>query len=88
VLEKTRVDDEALLDSVTAESSHGVELFMRAVPHPYGVEVVLPCDTSDTPDISHSLLGAAIGSATGLLVGIGLIAVRRTSLAQPAEARC
>jgi len=91
VLEKIRVDDEGFPASkftAKSESSHRVELSVGPVQHPYGVEVVLPCDTSDTPDISHPLLCAAIGSATGLLVGIALIAVRRTSLAQLAEPRC
>ena len=88
VRENTRVDDDAFRSSYfKAESSDGV-LFMGLEPHPYGVDVVFPSGTLDTPDISNPLLCAGIGSATGLLVGIALIAVRRTSLAQLAEPRC
>ena len=88
-LEKTRVDDEEFRASnVTTEFSHGPAVFIGPDSHPYGVDVVFPCGALGTPDISHPLLCAAIGSATGLLVGIALIVVRRTSLAQLAEPRC
>jgi hypothetical protein len=80
--EKTRIDDEAFL------ASHSAADFEGFGSHPYRVNVVFPCGTSDTPDISHPLLCAAIGSATGLLVGIALIAVRKTTLAQFADPRC
>jgi hypothetical protein len=76
------------LNNVTTEFSQGPVVFMGPAPHPYGVDGVFPCGTLGTPDISHPLLCAAIGSATGLLVGLALIAVCRTSLAQLAEPRC
>jgi hypothetical protein len=56
-------------------------------PQPYHIEVALPC-TDGTLDLSNLLLFAALGSATGLLIGIALIAVRRASLGQLAEPRC
>jgi len=75
ILEKTRVDGAGF---------NG----LGQPPSPYGVEVVLPCGTSRTPVFPNRVLCAAIGSATGLLVGMALIEVRRKSLGQVAEPHC
>ncbi len=52
---------------------------------PQRVRVLLPCDIPTTPDFPNRLLCAALGSATGLLVGIALSGARRNSLDQVAE---
>jgi hypothetical protein len=59
-LDKTRVDDEAFRASnVTTKFSNGPVVFIGPDSHPYGVDVVFPCGTLGTPDISHPLLYAA-----------------------------
>jgi hypothetical protein len=50
----------------------------------YRVDVILPC-AEGTLDLSNLLICAAVGSATGLLIGIALIAARRKSLGQFAD---
>jgi hypothetical protein len=58
------------------------------IPTPYGVGVLLPCSTSGIPVFPNRFLCSAIGSATGLLLGISLIALRGKSLGDVAKSHC
>jgi hypothetical protein len=86
--EKTRGDEEvadrAFFNAGKAPS--GPVLIIGSPPQPYGLEVLLPC-TSGTRDLSHSILSAAIGSTSGLLIGIGLVSAHRKSFSRIAESR-
>jgi uncharacterized protein involved in exopolysaccharide biosynthesis len=64
----------------------GPEIFIGGTYSlPQRVRVRLPCDIPTTPDFPNRPLCAALGSATGLLVGIALCGARRNSLGQVAE---
>jgi hypothetical protein len=87
IREKTRVDSEAATEArfnVKGDPHGPIVPSIFGEPSFYHIEVVLPC-ADGTLDLSNLLLCAALGSATGLLIGIGLIAVRRKSLGQLAE---
>jgi hypothetical protein len=94
IREKTRIDSEAASAAFFAkrdpqlDSPGQTSLYVGGEPpQPYHIDVFLPC-AAGTFDLSNLLFFAALGSATGLLIGIALIAVRRTSLGQLAEPRC
>lgn len=86
--EKTR-DDEEAADRTFFDAGRGPSKAVLTIgqpSRPYGLDVLLPC-TSGTRDLSHSILCAAIGSTSGLLIGVGLIAARGKSLKRIAEPR-
>lgn len=87
IRERTRIDSEAAFHARLVKGDPRGAISILGEPSFCHIEVVLPC-TDGTLDLSNLLLCAALGSATGLLIGIALIAVRRKSLGQPAETRC
>lgn len=63
------------------KESHGGPISILGDPAFYQVDVIFPC-AGGTLDLSNLLTCAAVGSATGLLIGIALIAVGRKSRGQ------
>jgi hypothetical protein len=88
IREKTRIDSEAASDAFfTVKGDPRRPILILGQPaQPYHVGVALPC-ADGTLDLSNLLLCAALGSATGLSMGIALTAVRRKSLGL-AQPRC
>jgi hypothetical protein len=79
IREETRVDSEAASEArfnVKGDPHGPIVPSILGEPSFYHIEVVLPC-ANGTLDLSNLLICAALGSATGLLIGIALIAVRR-----------
>jgi len=83
IREETRVDSEAASEARfnVKGDPHGPivpSILGEPLGEPsfYHIEVVLPC-ANGTLDLSNLLICSALGSATGLLIGIALIAVRR-----------
>jgi hypothetical protein len=84
IRERTRIDSEVAFDARNVKGDSGGSISILGEPAFYHIEVVLPC-TDWTLDLSNLLLCAALGSATGLLIGIALIAIRRKPLRPLAE---
>ena len=84
IRERTRIDSEVAFDARNVKGDSGGSISILGEPAFYHIEVVLPC-TDGTLDLSNLLLCAALGSATGLLIGIALIAIRRKPLRPLAE---
>jgi hypothetical protein len=91
IREQTRIDSEAAFAAFFAKGDpqgdpRGPTVYVGPdyPPQPYHIDVVFPCPHGPL-ELSNLLLGAALGSATGLLIGIALIAARRKSLGQLAE---
>jgi hypothetical protein len=84
IRERTRIDSEAAFHARLVKGDPRGPISILGEPSFYHIEVVLPC-TDGALDLSNLLLCAALGSATGLLIGIALIAVRGKSLGQLAE---
>lgn len=84
--ERTRIDSEAAFDAFFNVGRGPVPISILGEPVFYQVGVVLPCAYA-TLDLSHLLVYAALGSATGLLIGTAMIAARRKSLGQLAKPR-
>jgi hypothetical protein len=84
IREKTRIDSEAASDAfftVKGDPRRPI-LILGQPPQPYHVGVVLPC-ADGTLDLSNLLLCAALGSVTGLSMGIALIAYAESRLVLP-----
>ncbi len=82
--ERTRIDSEAAFNH-NFNVSRGPVAYLGGPPF-YQVRVVLPCAYAAL-DLSHLLVCAALGSATGLLIGTAMIVARRKSLGKFAKPR-